>query len=50
MVITPTVTLLLRGENNSKQSDEFQASNYWQLIDWLIDWLINWFAVSAEFC
>ena len=37
MVITPTVTLLLRGENNSKQSDEFQASNYWQLIDWLID-------------
>ena len=37
MVITPTVTLLLRGENNSKQSDEFQASNYWQLINWLID-------------
>ena len=30
-------SLLLRGENNSKQSDEFQASNYWQLIDWLID-------------
>ena len=37
MVITPTVTLLLRGENNSKQLDEFQASNYWQLINWLID-------------
>ena len=26
VVITPSVMLLLRGENDSKQSDEFQAS------------------------
>ena len=26
IVITPSVTTLLRGENDSKQSDEFQAS------------------------
>ena len=26
VVITPSVTSLLRGENDSKQSDEFQAS------------------------
>ena len=27
VVITPSVTTLLRGENDSKQSDEFQASS-----------------------
>ena len=26
IVITPSVTTLLRGQNDSKQSDEFQAS------------------------
>ena len=28
VVITPSVTSLLRGENDSKQSDEFQATTY----------------------
>ena len=28
VVITPSVTSLLRGENNSKQSDEFQANAF----------------------
>ena len=28
VVITPSVTSLLRGENDSKQSDEFQATVY----------------------
>ena len=27
VVITPSVTSLLRGENDSKQSDEFQATS-----------------------
>ena len=27
-VITPSVTTLLRGENDSKQSDEFQANSF----------------------
>ena len=27
VAITPSVTSLLRGENDSKQSDEFQATN-----------------------
>ena len=29
VVITPSITTLLRGENDSKQSDEFQASCSW---------------------